>query len=116
MSSLSEDGKKGLKFIPRNTAQLLGKGKWNKIFFPSAIQQMFSECKKKKKIACRERAARSFLNSLAVSFSRINFVCIIDKTFIFFLLKKTVLFFFKIVGIDERLAWVNQKNEEKRKK
>lgn len=49
MSSLSEDGKKGLKFIPRNTAQLLGKGKWNKIFFPSAIQQMFSECKKKKK-------------------------------------------------------------------
>lgn len=73
--------------------------------------------KKKKKIACRERAARSFLNSLAVSFSRINFVYIIDKTFIFFLLKKTVLFFFfKIVGIDERLAWVNQKNEEKRKK
>lgn len=58
---------------------------------------------------------KKLLNRLAGSFSRINFVYITDKIFIFFLLKKKTAFL-KIVGVDERLAWVNQKNEEKRKK
>lgn len=54
---------------------------------------MFSECKKKKKkIAMKRASCKKLLNRLAVSFSRINFVYITDKIFIFFLLKKTVLF------------------------